>query len=146
LTANLPKSFLPEPLAEAGAGGNRPNVRPGRSSFITLICRCPAGAFLAANRRARAAAGGRSSCARRARHRRFDHGYAVTSHSAQGLTAERVLIHADTSVHPDFLSSRFGYVALSRASHEAMIFTDDANQLAQQLGKEVTKTAASKIN
>jgi ATP-dependent exoDNAse (exonuclease V) alpha subunit len=31
-------------------------------------------------------------------HRHFDHGYAVTSHSAQGLTAERVLINADTGV------------------------------------------------
>ena len=28
-------------------------------------------------------------------HRHFDHGYAVTSHSSQGLTAERVLVHAD---------------------------------------------------
>jgi len=44
-------------------------------------------------------------------HRHFDHGYAVTSHSAQGLTAERVLVHADTSVHPDLLNSRFGYVS-----------------------------------
>ena len=26
----------------------------------------------------------------------FDHGYAVTSHSAQGLTADRVLINVDT--------------------------------------------------
>src|SRR5579863_9071691 len=43
-------------------------------------------------------------------HRHFDHGYAVTSHSAQGLTAERVLINADTGVHPDLLNSRFGYV------------------------------------
>jgi hypothetical protein len=25
------------------------------------------------------------------------------THSAQGLTAERVLIHADTGVHPDLL-------------------------------------------
>jgi hypothetical protein len=41
-------------------------------------------------------------------HRHFDHGYAVTSHSAQGLTAERVLINADTAVHPDLLNSRFG--------------------------------------
>jgi conjugative relaxase-like TrwC/TraI family protein len=40
--------------------------------------------------------------------RHFDHGYAVTSHSAQGLTAERVLVNADTGVHPDLLSSRFG--------------------------------------
>ncbi len=79
-------------------------------------------------------------------HRHFDHGYAVTSHSAQGLTAERVLIHADTSVHPDLLSSRFGYVAISRASHDATVFTDDTAKLAQQLGTEVTKTAALETN
>jgi conjugative relaxase-like TrwC/TraI family protein len=81
-----------------------------------------------------------------AEHRHFDHGYAVTSHSAQGITAERVLIHADTSVHPDLLSSRFGYVAVSRASHEATIFTDDVNRLAQQLGTEVNKTSALEID
>src|ERR1700733_7097307 len=40
-------------------------------------------------------------------HRHFDHGYAVTSHSSQGLTAERVLVNADTGVHPDLLISRF---------------------------------------
>ena len=43
-------------------------------------------------------------------HRHLDHGYAVTSHSSQGLTAERVLVHADTSVHPDLINSRFCYV------------------------------------
>jgi conjugative relaxase-like TrwC/TraI family protein len=78
-------------------------------------------------------------------HRHFDHGYAVTSHSAQGLTAERVLINADTGVHPDLLNSRFGYVAVSRASHEARIFTDDASKMAQQLGAQVTKTSALEI-
>jgi conjugative relaxase-like TrwC/TraI family protein len=75
-------------------------------------------------------------------HRHFDHGYAVTSHSAQGLTAERVLINADTGVHPDLLNSRFGYVAVSRASHDASIFTDDANRLNQRLGTEVSKSSA----
>jgi conjugative relaxase-like TrwC/TraI family protein len=80
-----------------------------------------------------------------AEHRHFDHGYAVTSHSAQGLTAERVLIHADTSVHPDLLSSRFGYVAVSRASHEATIFTDDVTRLGQQLSTEVTKSSALEV-
>lgn len=79
-------------------------------------------------------------------HRHFDHGYAVTSHSSQGLTSERVLIHADTSVHPDLLSSRFGYVAVSRASHEAVIFTNDLGRLAQQLGTEVNKTSALEIS
>ena len=75
-------------------------------------------------------------------HRHFDHGYAVTSHSAQGLTAERVLINADTGVHPDLLNSRFGYVAVSRASHEATIFTNDANRLGRQLSTEVNKSSA----
>jgi len=77
-----------------------------------------------------------------AEHRHFDHGYAVTSHSAQGVTAERVLVHADTSVHPDLLNSRFGYVSISRASHEVTLFTDDAAKLAQQIGAEITKTTA----
>jgi ATP-dependent exoDNAse (exonuclease V) alpha subunit len=78
-------------------------------------------------------------------HRHFDHGYAVTSHSAQGLTAERVLVHADTGVHPDLLNSRFGYVAVSRASLEATLFTNDAGRLAQQLGTSITKTSALEI-
>jgi ATP-dependent exoDNAse (exonuclease V) alpha subunit len=78
-------------------------------------------------------------------HRHFDHGYAVTSHSAQGLTAERVLIHADTSVHPDLLNARFGYVSVSRASHEATLFTNDLSKLAPQLGSEVGKTSAIEV-
>ena len=79
-------------------------------------------------------------------HRHLDHGYAVTSHSSQGLTAERVLVHADTSVHPDLLNSRFGYVSLSRASHEATLFTDDMNKLAPQLGADVSKTSALEVS
>jgi conjugative relaxase-like TrwC/TraI family protein len=79
-------------------------------------------------------------------HRHFDHGYAVTSHSSQGLTAERVLVHADTSVHPDLLNCRFGYVSISRASHEATLFTDDLAKLGPQLGADVSKTSALEIN
>ena len=45
----------------------------------------------------------------------FDHGYAVTSHSSQGLTAERVLVNMDTVVHPELINSRFAYVSVSRA-------------------------------
>jgi ATP-dependent exoDNAse (exonuclease V) alpha subunit len=81
-------------------------------------------------------------------HRHFDHGYAVTSHSAQGVTAERVLVRADTSVHPDLLNSRFGfgYVSISRASHQATLFTDDMARLGPQLGSDVSKTSALEIN
>ena len=79
-------------------------------------------------------------------HRHFDHGYAVTSHSAQGLTSERVLVHADSAVHPHLLNSRFGYVSISRASHSATLFTDDMAKLAPQLGADVSKTSALELN
>jgi hypothetical protein len=75
-------------------------------------------------------------------HRHFDHGYAVTSHSAQGLTAERVLVNADTAVHPDLLNSRFGYVAISRASHELVLFTNDISRLRPRLSADLSKTSA----
>jgi ATP-dependent exoDNAse (exonuclease V) alpha subunit len=78
-------------------------------------------------------------------HRHFDHGYAVTSHGSQGLTAERVLVNADTGVHPDLLNSRFGYVSISRASHEATIFTNDITRLGPQLTADVSKTSAIEI-
>jgi conjugative relaxase-like TrwC/TraI family protein len=79
-------------------------------------------------------------------HRHFDHGYAVTSHSSQGLTAERVLVNADTGVHPDLLNSRFGYVSISRASHEATLFTNDLAKLSPQLSADVSKTSALEID
>jgi ATP-dependent exoDNAse (exonuclease V) alpha subunit len=79
-------------------------------------------------------------------HRHFDHGYAVTSHSSQGLTAERVLVNADTGVHPDLLNSRFGYVSISRASHEATLFTNNMAKLSPQLSADVSKTSALEIN
>ena len=73
----------------------------------------------------------------------FDHGYAVTSHSAQGLTADRVLINVDTSAHPDLVNSRFAYVAVSRAQNDAQIYTNDRDfSWKPQLGKDVSKSAA----
>ncbi len=78
-------------------------------------------------------------------HRHFDHGYAVTSHSAQGLTAERVLVHAETGVHPDLLNSRFAYVSISRASHEATVFTNDLNKLNPQLAADISKSTAVEV-
>jgi conjugative relaxase-like TrwC/TraI family protein len=81
-----------------------------------------------------------------AEHRHFDHGYAVTSHSAQGLTSERVLINADTAVHPDLLNSRFAYVSLSRASHDARLYTNDATSLVHSLSHHASKTSAIEIS
>jgi ATP-dependent exoDNAse (exonuclease V) alpha subunit len=72
----------------------------------------------------------------------FDHGYAVTSHSSQGLTSERVLVNMDTEVHPELINGRFAYVSVSRASHDAQIFTNNAAGLAESLNRDVSKTSA----
>ena len=74
--------------------------------------------------------------------RHFDHGYAVTSHSSQGLTSERVLVNMDTEVHPELINGRFAYVSVSRASQDAQIFTNDAANLTASLSKDVSKTSA----
>jgi ATP-dependent exoDNAse (exonuclease V) alpha subunit len=74
--------------------------------------------------------------------RHFDHGYAVTSHSSQGLTADRVLINVDGNAHPELLNNRFAYVAVSRGALSAEIFTDRASDLEKRLGKDISKTAA----
>jgi hypothetical protein len=78
--------------------------------------------------------------------RHFDHGYAVTSHSSQGLTAERVLVNIDTNVHPELINTRFAYVSVSRAAQEAQIYTNAASSLAASLSHAVTKTSAIEMS
>jgi conjugative relaxase-like TrwC/TraI family protein len=61
--------------------------------------------------------------------RNFDHGYAVTSHSSQGLTSDRVLVNMDTEAPSQLLNTRFAYVSLSRGQSDAQIYTNDASRL-----------------
>ena len=72
----------------------------------------------------------------------FDHGYAVTSHSSQGLTTDRVIVNMDTNSHPELINTRFAYVSISRASQDARIYTNDAAILGERLSTDVTKTSA----
>jgi conjugative relaxase-like TrwC/TraI family protein len=74
--------------------------------------------------------------------RQFDHGYAVTSHSAQGLTAGRVLAHFDTDSSRSLINTRLAYVAISRAADEARVYTNNAETLGQRLATDISKTAA----
>jgi hypothetical protein len=55
-------------------------------------------------------------------------------------------VNANTGVHPDLLNSRFGYVSISRASHEATLFTNDMNKLSPQLSADVSKTSALEVS
>ncbi len=74
--------------------------------------------------------------------RQYDHGYAVTSHSAQGLTTGRVIANIDTDSSRTLINTRLAYVAISRASEDARIYTNNAETLGKRLSTDVTKTAA----
>jgi conjugative relaxase-like TrwC/TraI family protein len=76
-------------------------------------------------------------------YRHFDHGYAITSHSSQGLTADRVLVHVDLTVHPDLMNNRFAYVSISRAAFEVGIYTSDTGRLRIGLSHDSVKPSAT---
>jgi ATP-dependent exoDNAse (exonuclease V) alpha subunit len=76
-------------------------------------------------------------------HPHLDHGYAMTSHSSQGQTADRVLIHVDTELGAkDLLNSRMAYVSVSRGRYDAQIYTDNASTIGQELGRDVSHSPA----
>lgn len=76
-------------------------------------------------------------------HPHLDYGYAVTSHSSQGQTADRVLIHVDSSqAHGELLNSRMAYVSVSRAQFDVQMYTNDAKMLGQQLSRDVSNPSA----
>jgi ATP-dependent exoDNAse (exonuclease V) alpha subunit len=77
------------------------------------------------------------------KHRHLDYGYAMTSHSSQGQTANRVLIHVDTELATkDLLNSRMAYVSVSRGAHDAQLFTNDRDKLPTALGHDISKQTA----
>ncbi len=70
----------------------------------------------------------------------LEHAYATTVHSAQGLTSERVLIEARTDSRTT--ARDVYYVAISRARHEARIYTNDLGRLPAAVAREKRKDAA----
>ena len=78
-------------------------------------------------------------------HAHLDHGYAVTSHSSQGQTAERVLIHVDTEKSELLVNNRFAYVSVSRAQHDAQIYTNDGSKLSHSLSRESSQRTAAEV-
>jgi ATP-dependent exoDNAse (exonuclease V) alpha subunit len=79
-------------------------------------------------------------------HPHLDHGYAVTSHSSQGQTAQRVLIHVDTDNSELLVNNRFAYVSVSRAQHDAHIYTNDAGKLSRSLSRESSQRTATEVD
>ncbi len=86
--------------------------------------------------------GGREVSFEMEKFRHLDHGYAVTSHSSQGTTVDRVLINADTQESRVLLNDRMGYVAVSRAREDATIYTNSIEELRGALDRRVDKEMA----
>jgi ATP-dependent exoDNAse (exonuclease V) alpha subunit len=77
------------------------------------------------------------------KHLHLDHGSAMTSHSSQGQTADRVLIHVDTELRAKgLLNSRMAYVSVSRGRYDVQIYTNDALTLGQELSRDVSHSPA----
>jgi conjugative relaxase-like TrwC/TraI family protein len=87
--------------------------------------------------------GGRAVALDTNKHPHLDHGYAMTSHSSQGQTADRVLIHVDTELGAkDLLNSRMAYVSVSRGRYDAQVYTNNAQALGQELSRDVSHSPA----
>jgi len=87
--------------------------------------------------------GGRAVALDPRKHPHLDHGYAMTSHSSQGQTADRVLIHVDTELGAkDLLNSRLAYVSVSRGAYDAQLFTNDRQKLPAALSHDVSQQSA----
>jgi hypothetical protein len=52
------------------------------------------------------------------------------------------MVNLDSHVHADLINKRFAYVAVSRGSHDAHIYTDNAASLLEKLSHDVVKSSA----
>jgi conjugative relaxase-like TrwC/TraI family protein len=74
-------------------------------------------------------------------YRTFTHGYAVTSHAAQGKTVDEVLVVASSRSLPAIHQEQF-YVSISRGRERCQIFTDDAELLRLHVTHSSARLAA----
>ena len=74
-------------------------------------------------------------------YRAFSHGYAVTSHAAQGKTVNEVLVVASSRALPAVHQEQF-YVSISRGRERCQVFTDDVEQLRSHVTHSSKRLAA----
>jgi ATP-dependent exoDNAse (exonuclease V) alpha subunit len=77
-------------------------------------------------------------------YRTFTHGYAVTSHAAQGKTVDEVLVVASSRSLPAINQQQF-YVSISRGRDACRVFTDDAEMLRSHVTRSSARLAAVEI-
>jgi ATP-dependent exoDNAse (exonuclease V) alpha subunit len=74
-------------------------------------------------------------------YRNFTHGYAVTSHAAQGKTVDEVLLVASSRSLPAINQEQF-YVSISRGRERCQVFTDDSDLLRSHVTHSSARLAA----
>ena len=77
-------------------------------------------------------------------YRAFTHGYAVTSHAAQGKTADEVLVVASSRSLPAIHQQQF-YVSISRGRERCQVFTDDKELLRSHVTHSSERLAAVEV-
>jgi len=77
-------------------------------------------------------------------YRTFTHGYAVTSHAAQGKTVDEVLVVASSRSLPAINQQQF-YVSISRGRDACRVFTDDVEMLRSHVTHSSARLAAVEV-
>ena len=77
-------------------------------------------------------------------YRSFTHGYAVTSHAAQGKTADEVLVVASSRSLAAVHQQQF-YVSISRGRERCQVFTDDVDRLRSHVTHSSRRLAAVEV-
>jgi UvrD-like helicase C-terminal domain len=78
--------------------------------------------------------------------RHIDHGYASTSHSAQGATVDRVIVDIDTLLSPELVNQKQFYVSISRARNSLAIYTNDVRGLGHTVQRSREKSMALELS
>lgn len=78
-------------------------------------------------------------------YRTFTHGYALTSHAAQGKTVDEVLLVASSRSFSAMSQEGF-YVGISRARDRTRVFTDDIEGLGERVRAAHTRKAAIELD
>ena len=77
-------------------------------------------------------------------YRTFTHGYAVTSHAAQGQTVDEVLVVASSRSMTAVSQEQF-YVSISRGRDACRVFTDDKDLLRSRITHSSARVAAVEV-
>lgn len=74
----------------------------------------------------------------------LSHGYVVTSHASQGVTVDKVFIGMSSESFPA-TNQRSAYVAITRGKEQAVIFTDDKEELLKAVSRPDDPLSATQL-